>query len=262
MLWPHSVASGDGFEPYLETSLLDNVDRPIGLVAVLPGGGYCNRAPHEATPIAEKFNQLGFHSVVIQYRTSPSRFPEPQRDALRAIKIIRANAEKWRVDPDKIALLGFSAGGHLAASCGTIFEEVSTDCGDSVDAFSGRPDAMVLCYPVISITEDFGHQGSGKNLLGEERFAEPEARRFDLEHRVTAATPPAFIWHTATDGGVSVKNSLAFAEAMWAQHLTASLHVFPEGRHGLGLAPEYPDIRRWPELAADFLVASCAFPIA
>ena len=134
----------------------------------------------------------------------------------------------------------------------------NASAGDAADREPSRPDALILCYPVINVTEEFGHRGSGKNLLGE-KFGTPEALRFNLETRVTAETPPAFLWHTADDNGVNVANSLLFAEALWKNGVTAELHVFPHGRHGLGLAPEAPDIAVWPELAGRFLRVSCGF---
>ncbi len=248
----------DEFEPYLETFLLDGSAPLRGVVLVLPGGGYCNRAPHEGAPVAERFNALGFHALVLQYRVAPYRYPAPQRDVLRAVRIIRSRAAEWGIDPEQVAVLGFSAGGHLCASAGTLFKEVDADAGDEIDAFPARPNALIPCYPVINLTKSFGHRGSGWNLLGE-KLDEPEADRFDLENRVTQETPPTFLWHTATDQCVNVENSIRFAQALWKNGVKAELHIFPEGAHGLGLAPESRDVSQWPELAAVFLENSCGF---
>lgn len=261
-LWKSVESAGTGnpaddFEPYLELCLLEGTQPARGAVIVCPGGGYCDRAPYEGGPVALKFNELGFHAFVLQYRVAPYRFPAPQRDLFRAIRIVRSRAAEWGVNPDQIAVLGFSAGGHLAASAGTLFDEVDATTGDAADAFSQRPDALIPCYPVISFSREWGHRGSGENLLGAALEAEEE--RFCLARRVTPAMPPAFLWHTATDNAVPVRNSVAFAEACWKNGVVAELHVFPSGPHGIGLALDYPDAKIWPELAAKFLTTSCGF---
>lgn len=260
-LWNRKESAGTGnpaddFEPYFETYLLDNSRPPRGAVVVCPGGGYSNRAPHEAAPIAQKFNELGFHAFVVHYRVAPYRFPAPQRDIFRAVRLIRSRAAEWGVDPAQIAVLGFSAGGHLTASSGTLFHEVNADAGDAADAFPQRPDAILPCYAVIAF-KGWGHLGSGQNLLGDKLDAQSE--HFSLEKRVTPDTPPAFLWHTATDQAVPVRNSIEFATACWKNGVKAELHVFPEGPHGIGLAKDYPDAQRWPELAAKFLTTTCGF---
>lgn len=261
-LWKSVESAGTGnpaddFDPYLELYLLDGTQPARGAVIVCPGGGYCARAPHEGEPIARKFNELGFHAFVLQYRVSPYRFPAPQRDLFRAIRIVRSRAEGWGVNPEQIAVLGFSAGGHLVASAGTLFNEVDAKAGDAADACSQRPDAIIPCYPVISFSREWGHRGSGENLLGASLDGLED--RFCLSSRVTADTPPAFLWHTATDGGVPVRNSIAFAEACWKNGVPAELHVFPAGPHGIGLALDYPEAKIWPELAAMFLTTTCGF---
>ena len=253
MLWPKPV-EGE-FQPYLEMYLLEDAAvRPSGLVLVFPGGGYRYCSPREAGIIAERFNRLGWHAAVLQYRVAPqASYPEPQRDALRAIGIIRANAENWGIDKKEIAVLGFSAGGHLAACCGTIWKEIDASAGDDVDREEVRPDAMILCYPVINLTR--GHAGSGKNLLGKQEPAFAELERLDLEKRVSAETPPAFLWHTVTDQLVPYESSTLFAEAMWKLGNTAELHIFPRGAHGLAIGQDNDivEIRIWPELASAFL---------
>ncbi len=250
--------SADDFEPYFETYLIDDKKRRGG-VLVLPGGGYCKRAPHEGEPVALKFNELGLHAFVLQYRVAPYRYPAPQRDLFRAIKIIRCHAAEWGLIPDQLAVLGFSAGGHLTASGATLYDEVAVLTGDEADGFSARPDAVIPCYPVINLTSPWGNRGSGVNLLGEEGMARREAEELNLETRVTSYTPPAFLWHTADDPVVNIKNSTSFAEALWKHGVAAELHVFPHGPHGIGLAEDYPDASRWPKLAARFLETTCKF---
>ena len=251
LLWPFAVA-GD-FQPFLEMSLLD---RPraakSGLVLVLPGGGYLMRADHEGAPVAEKFNELGWHAATLQYRVSPSVFPAPQQDAVRALRLIRGRSAECGVD--RIAILGFSAGAHLAACTGTIWNEINADAGDAIDREPARPDAMILCYPVIYLTH--GHLGSAQNLFGAEHPATDELAPLDLDTRVSADTPPAFLWHTATDQLVDVRNSIDFAEAMWKAGNTAELHIYPTGGHGQGLGdgPDSPRaLHSWPQLASEFL---------
>jgi acetyl esterase/lipase len=268
-LWPTRCAVGDGnaaedFQPVLDCYPLPG-DRPRPAMVILPGGGYGVRAPHEGVDVAERFNTLGMHAFVVQYRVAPYRFPAPQLDAFRAIRMVRALAGRpgnsWRLIAGQLAVCGFSAGGHLAASTGTMFADADVNAlaGDDADAESPRPDALVLGYPVISFNSEWGHTGSGRNLLGAGR--EAENNRFSLEQRVSAGTPPTFLWHTADDGGVPVENSLRFVSALQRCGVPWGLHVFPHGRHGLGLAPECRDIRIWSELAAEFLVAGAGFEL-
>ena len=242
----------DDFAPYLDTFLLDGAKDPLGAVLVLPGGGYNHRAYHEGDPVARKFNELGYHAFGLQYRVAPYVAPAPQQDVLRAVKLIRSRAAEWGVG--KLAVLGFSAGAHLAA-CSALVESDGED-RDGIDRLSGRPDALVLCYPVIALTEPFGNRGSGVNLVGGDY---PEKmRRYDLHKLVDGDTPPTFIWHTAEDAAVPVRNSLVFAEAMWRSGAVCELHVFPHGPHGRGLGYGR-DLRQWPVLTAEFLANSAGF---
>lgn len=258
MLWSDVKTAPDGstdeFQPYLEPYLLPG-DKVRGCVIVCPGGGYCCRAPHEGAPIAERFNSLGFHAFVLQYRVAPYLYPAPQEDALRAIKIVRAHAAEWRIKPDKIAILGFSAGGHLACSAGIVFDEVNADNGDECDSVSARPDAEILCYPVIMGFPGKGHQGSFMNLLGKD-VPQEKYPDYSWERRVKPQTPPAFLWHTAEDGAVPVENSLEYALALKQQKIPFAIHIFPDGPHGVGLADNRPgleDVTVWPELAGTWL---------
>jgi acetyl esterase/lipase len=263
-LWNDKKSAGTGrseddFQPYIELSLLETAE-PAGVVIVLPGGGYRARAAHEGVPVAEKFNSLGFHAVTLQYRVSPYRYPAPQQDVMRAVAMVRANAEKWHIDPQHIAVCGFSAGGHLAGCSGTIALNVDRSAGDFIDEVSARPDALILCYPVLSADKAITHLGSIRELSGKEEPDPEFCALVSLENQICEDTPPVFLWHTATDGAVNVQNSLRFARNMWAKGKTAELHVYPEGCHGLGLAADKTDVRSWPDLAANFLLKN-GFPV-
>lgn len=260
MLWSERKSSNleDGansendFQPYLETFFLEGI-KSRGVIIICPGGGYAHRAEHEGKPVAQRFNELGFHCIVLQYRVAPYRWPAPQEDVLRAVKITRSRALQWHIDPNKIAVLGFSAGGHLACSSGIVFDQIDANDGDAADLVSARPDATILCYPVISGI-NMAHSGSFVNLLGETRLPQ-DLVEYSWERQVKDSTPPSFIWHTAEDMGVPVENSLFYAAALRAKKIPFELHVFPYGRHGLGLGVEEScsEVRVWPELCAKWL---------
>lgn len=253
LLWegtPPASSPDDDFLPYLETYVLPTSE-PRGAVLVCPGGGYTNRAPHEATPIAESYNAAGFHAFVVQYRVAPNRHPAPLLDVTRALRMIRNNAAKWHVNPDKIAVCGFSAGGHLTGSIGVHYglAEVNTD--DPLDTISCRPSALILSYAVLS-SGCIRHVGSFENLLGPDPDPELIAL-MSLEKQVTEETPPAFLWHTADDPVVPIANSLSFAEALADHGVPFELHIYPHGAHGLGLAPGDPHVATWMDLSIEWL---------
>ena len=222
-------------------------------VLVCPGGGYCCLAPHEARPIAERMVAEGFSAAVVYYRHAPAwKFPAPYDDACRAIRLLRANAGAWHVDAGRIALLGFSAGGHLTATVGTQPGLNVAAEDDLAGSFSGRPDRIVLCYAVISMSSEH-HEGSACNLLGKAQPTQAERWRFSNELHVTPENPPAFLWHTADDQAVPVSNSLRYAAACAKAGVPFALHVFPSAPHGIGLAEQYNDSRAWPSLLATWL---------
>ena len=257
LLWKDSIKNIAPAPELCCYLLPGNAPRPALLI--IPGGGYggvCEAT--EGEPIARKFNELGFHAFVLHYRVAPHRFPEPQEDVLRALRLIRARSEAWHVIPNRLAVCGFSAGGHLAASAGTLFDEIPAEAGDEADTLSARPDALVLCYPVISFVR-FAHEGSGRNLLGD-HFAQWR-ERFSLEMRVTEKTPPAFIWHTAEDSVVPWRNSAMMAEALYEKNIPCSLHIFPHGDHGMLLGTGTLDVVQWPEMAKRFLIRTCGFEV-
>ena len=211
-----------------------------GTVIVCPGGGYQMKAEHEGEPVAIWLNSFQINAYVLDYRVSPDLHPAPLMDARRAIRLARQRAAGLQTRPDKIGILGFSAGGHLAASAATMWDQKDS-----------RPDAAILCYPVISFGKT-AHVGSRMNLLGE--TASPALiDDMSLENRVDRQTPPAFIWHTADDEAVSVENSLLFASALATKSIRFSCHIFPSGRHGLGLANDNPQIKLWQKLCQGFL---------
>lgn len=253
LLWsgetPGIGTAEPAFAPTITPYLVDSTT-PGGCVIVCPGGGYAHRAPHEGEPIALALNERGLSAAVCDYRIAPYQHPYPLLDAQRAIRWVRANAAALNVLPDKVGILGFSAGGHLVASAATHYDGGRTD-GDEIDRQSCRPDAVIPCYAVISFGE-FGHTGSMRNLLGENPPEELVAS-LSNETQVTADTPPCFLWHTADDGGVPAENTLLFAQALARNKVPYEVHIYRSGRHGLGLAPEFPHIATWIDLCAEWL---------
>ena len=223
-----------------------------GAVIVCPGGGYVVKADHEGAPIAERLNKLGFHAFVLDYRVAPYRHPVPLLDVQRAIRLVRHRAQEFGVLPDKIAILGFSAGGHLVCTAATHYDAGDPAALDPIDRESCRPDLFVPCYAVASLT-GFCNEGSKHSLLT--KNTDPrQLRALTAEFCVTEDTPPCFLWHTAEDGSVPVENSLRLAAALTAHNVPVSLHVFPFGPHGVGLGREdSPLPEDWPDLMADFL---------
>lgn len=226
-------------------------DKPVGAVVICPGGGYSHRAPHEGEPVALKLNQAGIAAFVCAYRVAPYRHPWPLADAHRAVRWVRHHAREYGVDTNHVGILGFSAGGHLAATTATHHDPGDRRAADPIDRQSCRPDAAVLCYAVVSMTQ-FAHVGCRNNLLG------PDAGQslwVDLsgEQQVRPDTPPAFLWHTADDPGVPVGHSLLYATALRDHGVPFELHVYQTGRHGLGLAPDDPHLATWSDLCCEWL---------
>lgn len=226
-----------------------------GVVIVCPGGGYTHLADHEGEPIARSLNDAGISAFVLRYRLSPYHYPAQLWDVQRAVRVVRLHCAQIGVASDKVGVLGFSAGGHLAGMAATLFDDPDAQVqgGDAADALSCRPDAAVLCYPVLSMEKGVTHEGSCEHLTGCPDAPAQTRARFSLEERVCANTPPVFLWHTAEDGAVPVDNSLRFARAM-ARHLRPfSLHVYPHGHHGLGLALDTPLTNTWMDEAKRWL---------
>lgn len=206
-------------------------------VVIFPGGGYSGESyDGEGTRIAETFIDHGVAAFVVKYRLpSDSIMVDksigPLQDAQRAIKVVRERAAEWNIEPDKIGIMGFSAGGHLAATAGTKFNEPLIE---NTNNSSLRPDFMILAYPVISMGEALAHKGSRTNLLGAHPTAE-QIERFSNELHVTAQTPPTYLTHAGDDNVVDVDNSIAFYEALRHHKVPAEMHLYPTGNHGFVL---------------------------
>jgi acetyl esterase/lipase len=229
-------------------------EKPNGAaVIVLPGGGYGGLAPHEGAPVAQWLNTLGITAFVLRYRVAPHRHPTPFNDVTRGMRIVRSEAKSLGIDPNKIGILGFSAGGHLASTISTHFDAGNPESPDPVERASNRPDLSILLYPVITFSDTTTHSGSRSNLLG----PNPPAELVELlsnEKQVTAQTPPAFLFHTVDDGAVPVENSILYAQGLRRHGIPFEMHLYETGRHGVGLAQDNPVLRSWPALCAVWLV--------
>jgi acetyl esterase/lipase len=223
-----------------------------GTVILCAGGGYRRRMPHEGRDFAEFFNAAGLDAFVLDYRVAPNEYPAALADARRAIRFVRHNAKKFGIDPDKIAIMGSSAGGHLAAHAATFTGELDEEVGDEIDKESYVPNAQILCYPALDVG---GNLGLFHRLLGD-RFEE----LLDIAtptNLVSQSTPPAFIWHTATDSVVHVSTTYRYAAKLREFLVPSEIHIFPIGKHGVGLATEpnrqEPYVRIWANLLERWL---------
>ena len=258
-LWPkgapgaHGTADAD--KPSITLWLPAGDREPTAGVVILPGGGYATLAlDHEGAQIGEWLNKLGIAGFVVRYRHSGGGYknPAPLDDAQRAIRLVRSRAREWHVDPNRIGILGFSAGGHLASTAGTHFDRGRKDARDAVDRASCRPDFMILAYPVISLVDKHMHRGSLNNLLGEKADM-AQRKKFSNELQVTRDTPPTFLMHTAADDGVLPQNSLLFFSALLDARVPAELHIYEQGVHGVGLAGGLPGVSDWPKACETWL---------
>ncbi len=227
-------------------------------VVICPGGGYGILAyDWEGSDIARWLNSQGIAAFVLKYRLPGSKsnivpFKSPIMDAQRAMRLVRYNAEKWNIDPGKIGVMGFSAGGHLASSVSTHYDKGDPSSTDPVEQVSCRPDFSVLVYPVISFTQDFQHEGSRINLLGEDA-EESLVKLFSSELQVTEDTPPAILIHSDDDGGVPVENSIAYYKALRANKISSELHIYPYGGHGYSLAIGQGHLSTWPDRVIEWI---------
>lgn len=224
----------------LTTYLLENYmeidqDRTRPMVIICPGGGYRFVSEREAEPIAIQLNAMGVHACILRYTVFPAKFPTAITQLAKSVAYVRAHAKEWNVKSDKIVVAGFSAGGHLAASLGTLWQEKFLEDIMQMPKENYQPNGMILSYPVITSGE-FAHRDSFAALL-QDRYDEM-VDEMSLEKRVTDLTPPAFIWHTFEDGLVSVENALLLSQALNTKKIPFELHIYPRGGHGLALATE------------------------
>ena len=228
-LWPEGAPGALGKEdkdiPTLTPYLPDPAKATGAAIVICPGGGYGGLAPHEGVQYARFLNEYGIAGFVLKYRLGSSgyRHPAMLQDAARAVRLVRARAGEWKVDPKRVGIMGSSAGGHLASTLLTHFDAGQADATDPIERQSSRPDLGILCYAVISLGE-FGHRGSMHNLLGPDPSPEL-VRLLSNELQVTKETPPCFIWHTYEDSAVPVENSLQFAEALRKAGVPYDLHI-------------------------------------
>ncbi len=229
-----SAPRADGFVPTLTTYILEETVYPENprkkpAVIILPGSGYWKCCPREGEPVAMKFLERGYQAFVLMYSCTPDVYPKALCEVSDAVKLVRANAAKWNIDPDKIAVCGFSAGGHLAATLANLWNrEPAIKCDGS-----NKPNALILGYPVITSDPEFSHKGSFNYLL-EERVNDADVMEYlSCEKQVSDDTPPSFIFHALGDNGVPAENSMLFASALRKQGVPFELHIFPQGAHGV-----------------------------
>jgi acetyl esterase/lipase len=261
-LWPGpapgALGNEDKDKPTLTVYLPEPSGAPCPAVVVCPGGGYGHLSMQmEGYDVAQWLNSLGIAGIVLKYRLPRDGYvhPAPLADARRAIRTARAKSGEWKLDPNRIAILGFSAGGHLASTAGTHFSSMVGNLLDPVDGLSCRPDLLILIYPVITLRQEFTHAGSKLNLLG----ANPDsALVYDLsnENRVTPETPPTFLVHADDDKAVPPENSIFFYSALRKAGVPAELHIFRVGGHGFGMKKNPSTASQtWFERCADWLKA-------
>jgi acetyl esterase/lipase len=250
----------------VENELVSNVHQPTltyfaapaaratgAAVIICPGGGYGILAwEKEGVEPARWFNSLGVAAFVLKYRLMEYGQPAPLRDVLRATRLVRSRAAEFGIKPDRIGVMGFSAGGHLASCAGTLYDTPEGRTGAPLDSVSARPDFLMLIYPVITMKDPYAHAGSRRNLLGP--APTPELiERYSTELQVTKDTPPAFLLTTFEDRTVPAENSLGFFTAMRRVGVPAELHAYEKGPHGFGLRPGFGPVSGWPKLLEQWL---------
>ncbi len=269
-LWPEGVpgARPDGGVERIEDNRIYNVQVPTltvlappagqangAAVIVCPGGGYTRLAVTiEGNPTARWLNSLGVTAFILKYRLKEYGHPAPLRDVLRAVRLVRSRAAEFGVDPARIGVYGSSAGGHVASCAATLFDHPAGRTGHALDAVSARPDFVLLQYPVIFMEGPHVHAGSRRNLIGENPSPDLVAL-LSTDRQVTAATPPAFLVHTAEDASVPLENSVAFHAALRRAGVPAELHLFQKGPHGFGMRQDLGPASEWPRLAETWMRA-------
>lgn len=235
-------AGGQKSVPTITAYLVES-NSPVGCVIISPGGGYAMRSNAEGETVAEYINEnLGMSVFVVNYRVAPNNYKAILSDELRAIRFVRFYADDFNIDPDHVAVLGFSAGGHLALMAGEHYDYGKS--GDNIDAMSSRPDAVALCYPVVSLSSEYTHEESRTNFLGEDDTQENRTR-FSGEFAVRADMPPVFLMHCKDDDVVSIENSYALAAALEENGISCTSFWYEEGGHGFGIGEDLAESNAW-----------------
>jgi acetyl esterase/lipase len=258
LIWPNGAPGAVGTLPEDKPTLtiyLPEASKTVDTgVVVCPGGGYVHLAiDHEGTKVAEWLNTLGVAAFVLKYRLGPRyNYPAQFEDVERAFRIVRSRAKEFGIAPDRIGIMGFSAGGHLASTLGTHFDAGNSNTADPLDRLSSRPDFMILCYPVITMLHAYTHEGSRHFLLGDNP-SPALVWKLSNELQVTPQTPPTFLFLTDEDKTVPPENSVQFYLALRKAGVPAEMHIFQHGPHGVGLAPNDPELSIWPTLLEHWL---------
>jgi acetyl esterase/lipase len=254
---PGTLGNTPEDNPTITVYMPPNTTGPMTAVIVAPGGGYRALSMNKEGRLpANYFNSLGIAAFVLKYRLGPKyHHPIELGDMQRAIRIVRSRASELHIAPDRIGVMGFSAGGHLAATASTLFDRGNASAKDPIDRVSSRPDFAILGYPVITLTEPWTHQGSKTNLLGENADA-TLVRSMSMETRVTKETPPTFLFHTNADAAVPVENSIYYFLALRKAGVQAEMHVFKDGPHGVGMPMNDAALAEWPKVLANWMQAS------
>lgn len=257
-LWESDAPGALGKEPK-DTPIvmvrLPASQKPTGALIICPGGGYGGLAmDHEGHQIAAWANEMGLAAIICDYRHRGKGYghPAPMLDAQRAVRMTRHHASEWNIDPKRVGIIGFSAGGHLVSTVLTHFDAGDAQSADPIAQQSSRPDYGILCYPVIMFGRPEVHKGSERNLLGDN----PDKDLLESlanDKQVTSSTPPTFIMHTMEDKAVPVQNAMAFYNAMIANNVPGELHIYQNGPHGIGLAKKLPGASAWPEACHQWL---------
>jgi acetyl esterase/lipase len=258
LVWPNGAPGAVGTLPEDKPTLtifLPEASKAVGTgIVVCPGGGYVHLAfDHEGVKVAEWLNSLGVAAFVLKYRLGPRyHYPAQFEDVQRAFRIVRSRAKEFGISLDRIGIMGFSAGGHLASTLGTHFEAGDPNATDPLDRMSSRPDFMILGYPVITMLQPYAHEGSRHYLLGHN--PDPElVKKLSNELQVTPQSPPTFLFLTDDDNVVPSENSVMFYEALHKAHVPAEIHIFQHGPHGFGLATANSQLSIWPTLLENWL---------
>jgi len=256
VLWPEGAPGATGREPQdipTLTPYLPQKGKATGAAIIIcPGGGYDRLSDREGAPVAEWLNSIGITAFVLKYRVAPRyHHPSPLQDTARAIRLVRVRAAEWSLDPERIGILGFSAGGHLASTAGTHFDAGKSNASDPIERVSSQPNLMMLIYPVISMREQT-HPRSKLNLLGPDPQPDLIALLSNEEH-VSKETPPAFLVHGVRDSKVPVENSLLFVAALRKAGVPFELHLYEQGEHGFALGGNDPALSTWREHCAKWL---------